>query len=84
MTKQNKKMYYLFSIAADLSLMWTLSTQRVWLYHFFACAAHGSLHLRAAVQTMFTVHTYTIHFHQREKEKHVFVLLLNSSHFIKS
>lgn len=29
---------------------------------------------------MFTVHT--IQFHQREKEKHVFVLLLNS-HFIK-
>lgn len=34
--------------------MWTLSAYGVWLYYFFACVAHGSLHLRAAVKTMFT------------------------------
>ena len=66
MTTQNKKMYYLFSIAANP----VLCGHRVWLYYFFACVAHGSLHLRAAVKTMFT-YTLTQYTSTKGKKKNM-------------
>lgn len=77
MTTQNKKMYYLFSIAAEYECI----TSLVVLFHCLCGTWFSSVESRQ--QNYVYIHTYTIHFHQREKEKHVFVLLLNSSNFIK-
>lgn len=77
MTTQNKKMYYLFSIAATCP---RCGRRGVWLYYFVACVAHGSLRLRATVETMFTS-TLTQYTSTKGKKKSCLCLVVEKQSF---
>lgn len=86
MTTQNKKMYYLFSIAADPVLDVDYEYVRSLVVLFLCLCGTWFSSFESCCQNYVYIHTYTIHFHQREKEKNmslsccwIVVILLSSN-----